>query len=105
MHWNTDRLIDTHELIQTITTHHDDNEISAALPTLQQLLDQVIDDLKGLLDCPAKSDASRQKLQKGKSLKLRGLNNDTIWAFICRFRDKNQEVFSLRGLWLSYVVV
>jgi hypothetical protein len=73
MHWNTDRLIDTHELIQTITTHHDDNEILAALPTLQQLLDQVIDDLKGLLDCPAKSDASRQKLQKGKSLQLQSL--------------------------------
>lgn len=65
MHWNTEKLIETHELIQAINSHHDENEISAALPNLQQLLDYILVDLKGLLDTPPKSDASRQTLQKG----------------------------------------
>lgn len=92
MHWNTDRLIDTHELIQTITTHHDDNEILAALPTLQQLLDQIIDDLKGLLDSPAKSDTSRQKLQKGKSLTAVFMNYTTTASGL--LEKKNQIALS-----------
>lgn len=66
MHWSTERFIELSQTIQQSASLSDKNEATSYIPELQDSLDGVLDDLKGLLKTPPKSDQSRKKLESRK---------------------------------------